>query len=345
MGKNSAIEWTDHTFNPWHGCVKVSSGCEHCYAERQSNRTGKEYWGILANRRWMSDKYWNNPIKWNKQCLQYETGEDWVKTGEGVYRERVFCGSMCDIFEIHRDPLINSLLIAERIRLWKLIKATPNLEWLLLTKRIDNVLNSHQRALIEMHPNVRIGITVVNQEEADRDIPKLLKINAPNFLSLEPLLEKIDLIAWLQKCECGEFYTPEDGKWRFAGDHVQHHHGYPMGHVPAHEQAINWVIVGGESGPKARPMHPDWVRYLRDQCSRARVPYFFKQWGEYAPVYLLDEGWFCLTEMEGNEIRTRIPNSTLVLVNQWDETHMAKLGKKKAGSLLNGEEHKEFPDG
>jgi protein gp37 len=289
MGKDSAIEWTDHTFNTWHGCVKVSPGCKHCYAERQSKRSGKEYWGVHANRRWFGDKHWNDPIKWNKQALRRETGKSFsehkdekfslghMKTGEGVYRERVFCGSMCDVFEIHRDPLINSLLIAERIRLWKLIKATPNLEWLLLTKRIDNVLNSHLRALIEMHPNVRIGITVVNQEEADRDIPKLLKINAPNFLSLEPLLEKIDLTAWLQKCECGEFYTPEDGKWRFAGDHVQHHHGYPMGHVPAHEQAINWVIVGGESGPQARPMHPDWVGKIQQHCRIADVPFFMKQ--------------------------------------------------------------------
>jgi len=276
MGKNSKIEWTDHTFNPWWGCVKVSPGCENCYAERLAHRLDFDVWGVNANRRWMSKSYWQRPEK------------NWNKISPG----RVFCGSMCDIFEIHKDPMVNDLMDAERQRLWNLIQSTPNLEWLLLTKRIDNVVrNMNIRALLESgRLNIRLGITVCNQEEFDRDVPKLIELKVPNFISMEPLLGAVEFSIW------------------------------PWVTVPVNPTlkmsfgpAIDWVIVGGESGPHARPMHPDWVRSIRDQCNEANVPFFFKQWGEWLPL----------------------ENKTTVVFD--------KVGKMEAGSILDGEEWKEFP--
>ena len=128
-----------------------------------------------------------------------------------------------------------------------LIYATPNLEWLLLTKRIDEVWGLGV-------DNIRLGITVCNQEEADRDISKLLKLGVPNFLSIEPMLEPIDIGKWM-----GHF---QPDTWDGSGDY---------------SWTVDWVIVGGESGQNARSIHPDWARSIRDQCKAAGVPFFFKQ--------------------------------------------------------------------
>lgn len=228
MGENSKIEWTDHTYNPWWGCVKVSPGCEHCYAETFAKRTGHAIWGPAATtqRRTFGDKHWQEPLKWN---------EDAVKAGRP---QRVFCASMADVFEDHPQ------LLEERLRLWKLIDQTPMLDWLLLTKRPENI--------VEMAPcswvtdgcpsNVWIGTSVENQAAANKRLPVLASIPAKvHFLSCEPLLGPVDLSPWMRK--------------------------------------IEWVIAGGESGHSARPMEADWVRSLRDQCQAAAVPFFFKQWG------------------------------------------------------------------
>lgn len=241
MGENSKIAWTDHTFNPWWGCTKTSIGCKFCYAERDSKRWGYDLWGPKADRRFMSDAYWRKPMAWNK------------KAEKAGIQARVFCGSMCDIFEIDHPGLQHEMAY-QRHRLWKLIDQTPWLEWLLLTKRIDN---THIRPPI-FPSNVRLGITVVNQEEADRDIPKLQRLGVPNFLSLEPLLGKITLVDYM-------FKPGANGGLSSNKD-------------------IDWVIVGGESGPNARPMKREWAYYLRDQCRIADIPFFFKQMSGRAPI-------------------------------------------------------------
>jgi len=121
MAKNSSIEWTHHTFNPWWGCTKVSPACDHCYAETWAKRVGQAVWGKESPRRFFSDKHWTEPIRWNA---------DAVADGE---RRRVFCASMADVFESRAE------LNPWRIRLWELIEATPMLDWLLLTKRPQNI--------------------------------------------------------------------------------------------------------------------------------------------------------------------------------------------------------------
>ena len=218
MGKETAISWTDHTFNPWWGCEKVSPGCAHCYAETFAKRTGNDVWGAAAPRRFFGDKHWAEPLKWNAEAR------------EAGVRRRVFCASMADWLE-DRDDLIPHLA-----RLLDLIRQTPHLDWLLLTKRPENWKERIGKAARHTRenggdmrlfcewghgtppPNVWIGTTVEDQRRADERIPALLAIPAiVRFLSGEPLLEAVNIITplldhkfkWLEGCGMSLPYNPE----------------------------------------------------------------------------------------------------------------------------------------
>lgn len=227
MGETTGISWTDHTFNPWWGCVKISPACTNCYADTFSKRTGFQIWGPDTERRFFGDKHWNEPLKWNEKAAK-----------DGV-RRKVFCASMADICEDH--PALGDA----RLRLWSLIRKTPNLDWQLLTKRPENYKRFLPQAWLDSPlPNVWLGTTVENQEYANIRIPRLATVPAAlRWLSVEPLLGRIDLIRFLQ-----------------AG-------------------VVDWMIVGGESGASYRPLDIDDAEYLRDQCETFKVPYFFKQVG------------------------------------------------------------------
>jgi protein gp37 len=235
MAQNSSIEWTDHTFNPWWGCSKVSPACLHCYAETWAKRVGQRVWGPRSPRRFFGDKHWAEPLRWDAEARV-----------SGI-RRRVFCASMADVFESRIE------LADEREKLWTLIEATSDLDWLLLTKRPQNIFRLVPWG--EVWPdNVWVGTTVENQRWAEIRLPQLLAIPAKRrFLSCEPLLGPLDLVNWISK-------RPENL--------------YP----------IDWVIAGGESGAKARVMLPGWARDLRDQCRDAQIPFHFKQWGHWAPA-------------------------------------------------------------
>lgn len=278
MAENSAIEWTDHTFNPWEGCQKVGPGCDHCYAETRNARFGggvAPNWGSGAPRRRTSVSNWRKPLRWN--------AEAWAFAEIHGRKQRVFCASLADVFDNAVDP-------AWRADLFDLIDATPMLDWLLLTKRVGNVESMVRAAGRECLPvQVWLGATVVYDAEVIRDVPKLLAAPAAvRFLSMEPLLGPAD-ISWT---ECT---------------------------VPG----LDWVIAGGESGPGARPMHPDWARGLRDQCAVAGIPFLFKQWGEWASVSEVDG--------PGNHYRFS------------DGATVRRVGKKRAGRLLDGVTHDGFP--
>lgn len=309
MSENSKIEWTDHTFNPWEGCQKVGPGCDHCYAETRNARFGGGLavnWGPGAPRRRTSAANWRKPLAWNANHDAF--------FAEHGRRQRVFCASLADVFDNAADP-------AWRADLFHLIEQTPNLDWLLLTKRIGNadrmmrearisLVGSTRLVVPEVLPNVWIGATVTSQVEADRDIPKLLDVPARvRFLSMEPLLGPVDL-----RLPARAYGFPK---------HIDRHgnaHGMPQG--------IHWVIVGGESGPSARPMSPDWARSLRDQCQRAGVPFLFKQWGEWLPM---------LGQVEGVPVRDKTTTP--------DGWVMGLASKKAAGRLLDGVQHDGFPGG
>jgi protein gp37 len=175
MAKDSKIEWTHHTFNPWWGCRKVSPACLHCYAETWARRLALDLWGSKTPRRFFSDKHWAEPLKWNREAQRVGA------------RRRVFCASMADVFEGRPE------LDEARARLWPLIEATPWLDWLLLTKRIHNV--ARMAPWGDAWPaNVWLGTTVENQRWANRRVPILLSHNARvRFLSVEPLLGPVSI--------------------------------------------------------------------------------------------------------------------------------------------------------
>lgn len=318
--KNSHISWTDHTFNPWEGCTKVSPGCANCYAENRNARFGggtAPNWGKGAPRRRTSVSNWNQPLKWDREagidalCAKHILAEgdaspERVAWARANRRPRVFCASLADWLddEVPIDWLADLL---------DLIRRTPHLDWLLLTKRPHN----WKKRLMAAYPhsdtgfgkrtpsggglllnwldgtppaNVWVGTSVEDQARADERIPLLLDIPAKvRFLSMEPLLGAVEI---------------DKNYWLTGQARREDKTLTPPGSGPR----IHWVIVGGESGPHARPMHPDWARSLRDQCKAAGVAFHFKQWGEH-------------------------------------DHRTIRMGKKVAGRLLDGVEHNEFPGG
>ena len=268
MGENSPIEWTHHTFNPVTGCQKVGPGCDNCYAEGWAKRSGLVKWGAGETRRVTSDSYWRQPLKWDR---------DAAAAGE---RRRVFCASLADVFD-------NAWPAWVRERLFALIRATPHLDWMLLTKRPGNIAKMLPADWGAGYPNVWLGCTVVNQAEANRDIPKLVAVPARvRFLSLEPLLGPVDLTLDGAVClpcpnaELGLSMDWETGQYEccsrcdFTGI--------------GHEWGIDLVIVGGESGPGARvwPGLADAARSIRDQCNAGGAAFFMKQMAGARKAYM-----------------------------------------------------------
>lgn len=258
MAENSNIAWTTHTFNPWIGCTKVSPACDRCYAEEWAAHYAKDViWGKPGQHsKLRRTKTWRDPLAWNKKAAADQT----MFGGE---RPRVFCASLADVFDNDAPP-------DWRKDLWDLIGATPALDWLLLTKRPQNIKDMLPADWgADGWANVWLGTTVENQIEADRRIPHLLQIPARvHFLSCEPLLGpvRIDDLAGpdgaVLKPLCGLTWGPGS-----KGMHLR----------TAGGPKIDWVIIGGESGHNYRTMSMEWVAALRVQCRDARVPVFFKQ--------------------------------------------------------------------
>ena len=238
--------------------MKVSEGCTNCYAETMAKRWGHDVWGPASTtaRRFFGAEHWRQPLKWNA---------DAAAAGE---RRRVFCASMADVFETTDHPL----QITTRDRLWQLIRQTDWLDWLLLTKRPENI----ERMLPDGYwPNVWLGTSTEDQRRANERVPVLLELRnraAVLFLSVEPMLGPVDLREWLPYyTACGASRDPEtvaalEDLFKAA---VRHMGGPPL----------SWVIVGGESGPQHRPFELDWARSLRDQCQAAGVAFHYKQFG------------------------------------------------------------------
>lgn len=326
MAENTKIEWAHHTFNPWIGCTKVSPGCDRCYAEADfATRRKVVQWGAGQPRKRTAPSTWAQPLRWNAEA---------GKRGE---RESVFCASLADWAD-------NEVPTAWRLDLAELIKTTRHLIWLLLTKRIGNA----KAMLAEMFPdgtpdNVWIGASITSQAEADRDIPKLLAVPAAKrFVSMEPLLGPVDLQKACTACCPNRPRCCEHS----SGDRVvidSEDGGILVECICSRLNGLHWVIVGGESGPNARPMHPDWARSLRDQCQAAGVPFFFKQWGEWIPgeseadadgrrIAYPDE--VCSVELgDGRRYQTMSIHGA----------EFVRIGKKAAGRVLDGRTWDEVP--
>ena len=219
MGNNTGIEWTDHSWNPWHGCTKVSPGCAHCYMYRDKERYGLDPEKVVRS----LPSTFRAPLKWRDPA-------------------RVFTCSWSDFFHLEADVW--------RDEAWDIIRETPHLTYQILTKRVERIEDCLPDDWGEGWRNVWLGVSVENQRHVTR-IHALYRVPAAlRFVSAEPLLGPVDLsvpdpsLSYQTPCE-----------------------------------AVDWVIVGGESGPDARPMALDWARALRDECTAAGVPFFLKQLG------------------------------------------------------------------
>ena len=325
---NSKIDWTDKVWNPVTGCTKVSPGCANCYAERQSKRHAGRF-GYPADepfRVTLHPDRMDMPMKWKKP---------W----------RVFVNSMSDLFH----PDVPFEFIA---KVYDIIKQCPNHTFQILTKRVDRALEfykwnveqtGHYPGSYEWLRNVWFIATTENQDAANDRIPILLQIPAyTRGISTEPLLSDIKLSGLIPppgtrfKCSfCG-------GYTKCCSLHCQTC-GKEGGYSGSFAN-LNLVICGGESGPGARPMHPDWARSLRDQCQTAGVPYFFKQHGEWEPFYDRDNDdpdWNNIPQEKPGICRLNLAGGRGFHGDR--VVYFRRVGKKAAGRLLDGREWDEMP--
>lgn len=249
MAENSKIEWTDHTFNPWMGCQKVSAGCDHCYAETlMDTRYGKVKWGPHGERVRTAPSNWRKPITWHNQAPEFMQYNDRA--------QRVFCASLADVFD-------NQVPAEWRVDLFKLIYDTPHLNWLLLTKRPENIKKMLPENWDMGWRNVWLGTTCEDQAAAERRVPILASIPAHiRFLSCEPMIGPIKLNRLEVPWKADRPGTMNAFLW----------------------DRIHWVIGGGETGKGSRMMQAEWARDLRDQCAEFKVPFFMKQMTDKKPI-------------------------------------------------------------
>lgn len=325
MGSTTKIEWTSATWNPVRGCAVVSPGCTNCYAMKLAHRfsgKGKPYAGLTKMTK--GGPVWTGEVRTVPELLYWP-----LRKKKPM---RIFVNSMSDLF--HED--VDAAFID---RVFAVMALSPQHTFQVLTKRpqrmrdymlhplrrqrmagavmpISNMLALKHRthkARIKMAdferafppgdappwPNVWLGVSVEDQARADERIPLLLQTPAAvRWISAEPLLGPVSLTRW-------------------TGPH-------PTWPIPEFGPWLNWVVVGGESGPGARPMHPDWARSLRDQCAAAGVPYFFKQWGAWMPA----------------EDYLRTGDTT---IGHRTTAGFVKVGKSRAGRILDGRTHDEYP--
>ena len=337
----SKIEWTDETWNPLRGCTRVSAGCEGCYAEGISARFSGPGMAFEGVAKMVHGKpHWTGQIKLVPEKLAEPLR--WRKP------RMVFVNSMSDLFhEGVPDEFIDQV--------FAVMALTPQHTYQVLTKRPERMaeymkalyamerrvgdaayelLNAgveqadrstlrpmalFQHAFKSSFPNVWLGVSVEDQATADERIPHLLNTPAAvRFVSYEPALGTVD-------------FTTICTGWYFI-DALRGYRYYDEGPARADCPSLDWIICGGESGPNARPMHPDWARSVRDQCAEAGVPFFFKQWGEFLPIGQSSPGFPC----------AEADPEMAVTIEELND-HRSRVGKKAAGHLLDGVAHRGFP--
>lgn len=317
MADGSGIEWTDATWNPTVGCTKVSPGCDHCYAETFVNRfAGSKGFPLPFDQMLLrGSRFLHLPLTWREP-------------------RRVFVNSLSDLF--HAD--VDDRFVAE---VFTTMARAPRHQFQLLTKRhgrMRSLLRSPDwvaglRRNLAVHgldltwplPNVWLGVSVEDQQWADVRIPALLDTPAAvRWISAEPLLGPVSLT----NVRLDDVLSP------------------PVFPVPPQPTGIDWVVVGGESGPGARPMHPDWARSLRDECAKAEVPFLFKQWGNWAPVADEPRGGDLWVFGDGIGSQPWAPGQEGAAPGRWHEhgdVLMRNVGKKQAGRVLDGRTYDGYP--
>lgn len=304
------IEWADAVWNPVTGCTPISEGCQNCYAKRMANRLrgrcgypADDFFKVTLHQERL-----NEPLKWKKP-------------------RRIFVCSMGDLFHEEVDD-------GFLCRVFDTMLAAKQHIFMILIKRPERMKNFIMRCVHGIPKNIWLGVTAENQQRADERIPILLQIPAAvRFVSVEPMLGPVDLTEYFSEYD----YRPT---YEYYREFLKMQGIESDGKPALFKSGLDWVICGGETGPKARPMHPDWVRSLRDQCQDAGVPFFFKSWGEWSADYtehdkrgvVAFDGWWSEGWPFGYGLDH--PNSIEVY----------KVGKKRAGRLLDGRTWDEMPE-
>jgi protein gp37 len=332
------IEWADAVWNPVTGCTPISEGCKNCYAKRMATRLKGRY-GYPEDEPFkvtLHPEKLKEPLKWKKP-------------------RRVFVCSMGDLF--HEDvpfqfiATVFGVMANSSQNIYMVLTKRPQrmkefFDWLFsnaakyyargyrtvpydddrINVLIMNIASEYGINLDFMRKwplfNVWLGVTAENQQRADERIPILLQILAAvRFVSIEPMLGPVDLTRIVYDRQT-------------VIDAIRGLHGWPLPHTDGPK--LDWVICGGETGPGARPMHPDWVRSLRDRCQAAGTPFFFKSWGEWAEY----------KERYGGGLFIKLDGSLGCQGDYWEDNAVAvrKVGKKKAGRVLDGRTWDEFPE-
>jgi protein gp37 len=297
MSDKTRIEWTDATWNPVTGCTKVSDGCKHCYAERDwarlSANPDTRYYGRPFTDVQCHGDVLDLPLRWKKPRRVF------VNSMSDLFHDAVPWRFIADVFGVMAScPRHTFQVLTKRPeRMNRLLSLLPGF----LSEAVAECMALYTDApLVWPLPNVWLGVSVEDQATADQRIPLLLNTPAAlRWVSAEPLLGPVDLRPYLD--------------WSFA-------------HADMSRPDLDWVVAGGESGPKARPMHPDWLRTIRDHCFLFVTPFLFKQWGEWGPYD-----------------RSATDGATLATTNSLD-TPMQRFGKKAAGRHLYGQLHDEYPE-
>lgn len=325
----SKIEWCDITLNPIVGCSKCSPGCENCYAEKFAARlaknpaTAKKYVGVVDEKGWTG--------QFSQPSLA-----DFRKLPKSP--RRVFIGSMTDIFH---DEIVKG---GEYHKTWlpMLFDAMlnyPQHTFLLLTKRPENMkrwIDFTLEACVDMPlPNVWLGVTVCDQQEVDKKVPVLLETPAEKrFISVEPMLGPVNLWRFFPAGS-----RPEPLQITLGLEKACLNHDY--------ENGIHWVICGAETGRNARPLHPEWIRNLKGQCISARVPFFFKSWGEWLPCTQcpddMDVEKYAIGEISNDGFFNPPPCHESPFRNGTCTEDVLKVGKKRSDHLIDGVEYRQFP--
>jgi len=302
MSGRTKIGWADASWSPVTGCTKVSAGCAHCYAERQAKRFAGRF-GYPAEHPFaltMRPERLDEPLHWRKA-------------------RRVFVCSMSDLFH-------SAMLMWFAVQVWKRMEAASRHTFLVLTKRPSTMAENVGPMCRYLFgkpflPNVWLGTSIEDQATANERIPHLLRCPAAvRFVCYEPALGPVDFCKLPH--DPGGDVVLGSSRQLFVDALRGYWHN-------DHQTKLDWVIAGGESGPNARPAHPDWFRSVRDQCQAADVPFFFKQWGEWTPV-----------PCRGNSFSF----DGLEKYHVWDlENVSRRVAKKAAGRLLDGVEHNAYP--
>ncbi|RWO37270.1 MAG: phage Gp37/Gp68 family protein [Mesorhizobium sp.] len=351
MADHSSIEWTDATWNPIVGCSILSPGCTHCYAMGMAARIEAMTAALQAKGQTGAPHYVGTTKKVKGHAIW--TGK-LAMAPEHILRDpltwrstrRIFVNSMGDLF--HED------VPHEWIdRVFAVMALSPQHTFQVLTKRakrmreyVSNARGPNSFPTRDWPlPNVWLGVSAERQQEADERIPELRATPAAvRFVSAEPLLGPIDFQTIIGESgpygRLVPFNALRKTRWT-DGDPTN---------------AIDWIIVGGESGPDARPMHPAWARSIRDQCAAARVPFFFKQWGEWAPQIGAVDGWTLddnpeISRFEHREWEDgRWSEPFWPMWCDWQDGNydaeqcVSRIGKKRAGRMLDGVEHNAMPE-